>query len=89
MKFRHPTHDGAPGIWGSLCVYALVGRRCSLEVKLRKLGKLRRARSALGPCRNGRARASAVTNGHQRFGGTARLAWLSKSPSAWHFAVAI
>jgi hypothetical protein len=28
-------------------------------------------RSALGPCRNGRARASAVTNGRQRFSGTA------------------
>jgi hypothetical protein len=29
------------------------------------------ARSALGPCRNGRARAAAVTNGRQRFGRTA------------------
>jgi hypothetical protein len=29
------------------------------------------ARSALGPCRNGRARASAVTSGRPRFGGIA------------------
>jgi hypothetical protein len=28
-------------------------------------------RSALGPCRNGRAQASAVANGHERFGGAA------------------
>jgi hypothetical protein len=31
----------------------------------------RAPRSALGPCRNGRARASAVTNGRPRFGRTA------------------
>jgi hypothetical protein len=31
----------------------------------------RGARSALGPCRNGRARASAVTSGHRRLRGTA------------------
>jgi hypothetical protein len=36
-----------------------------------KLGKLRRARSALGPCHNGPAWAAAVANGRQRFGGTA------------------
>ena len=36
-----------------------------------KLGKPRYARSALGPCHNGRARAWAVTNGRPRFGGTA------------------
>ena len=65
MNSGIPTRDGAPGIWGSLCVYAPVGRRCSLEVKLRKLGKLRRARSALAPCRHGRAWASAVTNGSE------------------------
>jgi hypothetical protein len=36
-----------------------------------KRRKLRYARSALGPCRNGRVRAWAVTNGRPRFGGTA------------------
>jgi hypothetical protein len=36
-----------------------------------KLCKPRYARSALGPCRNGRARAWAVANGRLRFGGTA------------------
>src|SRR5919198_3301712 len=36
-----------------------------------KLCKLRYARSALGPCHKGRARAQAATNGRPRFGGTA------------------
>jgi hypothetical protein len=36
-----------------------------------KLCKRRCARSALGPCHNGRARAWAVTDGRPRFGGTA------------------
>jgi hypothetical protein len=36
-----------------------------------KLGKPRYARSALGPCHNGRARAWAVTNGRPRSRGTA------------------
>jgi hypothetical protein len=36
-----------------------------------KLCKLRDARSALGPCHNGRARASVVTYGRPWFGGTA------------------
>jgi hypothetical protein len=41
---------------------------CNVAVDLR----LARPRgSALGPCHNGRVRASAVTNGHQRFGGLA------------------
>jgi hypothetical protein len=38
-------------------------------------------RSALGPCRNGRVRASAVTSGHQRFRGSAGCH--SSSSSSW------
>jgi hypothetical protein len=34
-------------------------------------GRDRTPRSALGPCRNGPLSASAVTNGRERFGGTA------------------
>jgi hypothetical protein len=55
-----------------------------------KLCKLRYARSALGPCHNGRARAWAVTNGRPRSRGTAgrRPFGLSSSDDAdarcWH-----
>ena len=45
-----------------------------------KLHKPRCARSVLGPCHNGRARASAGTNGHQGFRGTAGR-WPSRSRS--------
>jgi hypothetical protein len=45
-----------------------------------KLHKPRCARSVLGPCHNGRARASAVTNGRRGFRGTAGR-WPSRSRS--------
>jgi hypothetical protein len=51
---------------------AAPGHHCRDPVRAGRVGaKLRYARSALGPCHNGRARAWAVTNGRPRFGGTA------------------
>jgi hypothetical protein len=72
----HPTDTDNSGHWRSTdpaaqpALSVIIAGRPSTRVLSHGGGRLG-PRSALGPCRNGRARASAVTHGRQRFGRTA------------------